>query len=137
MDAVAAAVHWSATASPSPKAGRDRIASTGLEAAVQGVLGTFRYGYQPKAAYEYAKALYHAGLAEEARVVASGLMDEVCMDWRTVYRTYHLLARIHLDRGQVDQARDFARLSLRANERFAPARDILQQTGKSDQEGEE
>ena len=82
---------------------------------------TFRHAPRHKIAYEFAKACFHDRQYEKAREILEGLITVCNLDWRTVFRSYYLLARIFLQYNDRVSAKRFNDLSLRAYNHYAPA----------------
>lgn len=77
------------------------------------IILTFKHAPNDKIAYEYAKSLYHKGLKEESMMILKKLIEKINLDWRTVYRTYFLLAQLHVDKKEFKNAHKFNQLSIR------------------------
>jgi SAM-dependent methyltransferase len=85
------------------------------------IIKTFRHAPKHKIAYEFAKTCFHDGKYEKAREILETLITICNLDWRTVFRTYYLLARVFLHYNDLVKARQFNELSLRAYDHYAPA----------------
>jgi SAM-dependent methyltransferase len=85
------------------------------------IIKTFRHAPRHKIVYEYAKTCFHAGHYDMAESVSNELITICNLDWRTVFRTYYLLARIFLKHNDRVKAKYFNDLSLRAYAYYAPA----------------
>jgi len=79
------------------------------------IIQTFKHSPIQKISFEYAKTCYHIGKRTEAREILKKLVKLVNLDWRTVFMSYYLLARINFDEGKKKDARFFCNLSLRAH----------------------
>lgn len=85
------------------------------------IIITFRHAPRDKISYEYAKTCYHEGHHKIAEEVLEKLITRCNLDWRTVFRTYYLLAKISLHYGNKMKAKKYNDLSLRAYEYYSPA----------------
>ena len=88
---------------------------------------TFKHAPRDKVSYEYAKTCFHEGRYTIAQEIAEKLIATCNLDWRTVFRTYYLLARISLYYGDKANARQYNDLSLRAYPYYAPALSLRRQ----------
>jgi len=98
----------------------------GQEAYYQ-IIRTFRHAPKDKVSYEYAKTSFHEGRYEAAQEVLEKLIATCNLDWRTVFRTYYLLARISLHHCDRTNAKRYNDLSLRAYAYYAPALSLSRQ----------
>lgn len=85
------------------------------------IMGTFKHAPHDKVTFEFAKTKYQLGDLEEAERVLLGLTHVMNLDWRTVFMTYFLLAKIRFDQGDRSGARKFNAQSLRAYPGFSLA----------------
>ena len=98
----------------------------GQEAYFQ-IVRTFKHAPRDKVSYEYAKTCFHEGRYGTAQEVAKKLVATCNLDWRTVFRTYYLLARISLWHGDKAKAKRYNDLCLRAYPYYAPALSLRRQ----------
>lgn len=85
------------------------------------IINTFKHAFSHKVRFEYAKTCYHLGLIEESESAAKKLTKICSLDWRTVYKTYYLLAKIYYDSNRTDLAKKMNKLSRLANRCYYPA----------------
>ena len=88
------------------------------------IIKTFRHAPEHKIYYEYAKTCYHTDNLSEARGVLEKLIKTLNLDWRTVYRSYYLLALISVEQGKLSQAKQFNNLALRTFKNYFPAQEF-------------
>lgn len=82
---------------------------------------TFKHAPNDKITFEYAKSLYHEELKDKAQLIIENLIQKVNLDWRTVYKAYHLLAKINMEKKDYREAQKFNALSLRAHPDYSLA----------------
>lgn len=90
------------------------------------------FSFQPfdKIRLEKAKSLIHLSQFSIAESLLLEIVRTVNCDWRTVYRSYHLLSLVMLKTGRFSKARKFNRSALKTHPNFQPAlilRDSLNQ----------
>ncbi|CAN2046954.1 tRNA (mo5U34)-methyltransferase [Candidatus Magnetomoraceae bacterium gMMP-1] len=85
------------------------------------IIKTFRYAYPHKVSYEYAKTCYKEKRPELSEAVAAKLISTCNLDWRVVYRSYHLLSLINHGKGDMTSAMKHNEMALRANAKYEPA----------------
>lgn len=85
------------------------------------IICTFKHAPDDKISFEYAKSLYHNGLTERAQEIIENLIEKVNLDWRTVYKSYYLLAKLNLEKKNYTNARKFNKLSLKAHPSYSLA----------------
>lgn len=78
------------------------------------LLKTLKYAPKNKIPFEYAKSCFHQARIDKALEIAHELITICNLDWRIVYKTYYLLARIYLMKGSLRKAKKYNNLSLRA-----------------------
>ena len=76
---------------------------------------TFKHSPKQKISFEYAKTCYHVGNSKQALKVAQELINTINLDWRTVFRTYYLIAKINFDLGNMNESKKYNELVLRAH----------------------
>ncbi len=86
-----------------------------------GIVSTLKHAFDQKVAFEYAKACYEEKKLEESIRVLKDLITICNLDWRTVYRTYFLLAVIYFDKQELENSGRFLEKSLRAYPNFSLA----------------
>jgi hypothetical protein len=100
----------------------DRISGQCLE-----IISTLKHAFSHKLRFEYAKTCYHLELTTESESAAKELTKICNLDWRTVYRTYYLLAKIYYDKNRLDLAEKMNKLSRRAYHSYYPAIELEQE----------
>jgi len=93
------------------------------------ILATLKHAFHQKVAFEYAKTCYRQEKADECARVLHDLIRICNLDWRTVYRSYFLLAVIHLDKKEKEAGRGFLEKVLRAHPNFSLARRLSEIIG--------
>jgi hypothetical protein len=88
------------------------------------IITTFKHAPKEKILFEYAKSSYQKGLVQDALKVCLELIKKINLDWRTVYSTYYLLARINFDLGNIAKSKHFNDLSLRAYPSYSLAQKL-------------
>jgi hypothetical protein len=91
------------------------------------IIKTFRHAPKDKVSYEYAKTCFHEGQYETSQEILEKLIATCNLDWRTVFRSYYLLARISLHHCDRVNAKRYNDLSLRAYAYYAPALLLVKQ----------
>ena len=86
----------------------------GVSKSQHDIISTFKHAPEDKIAFECAKSFYHEGFIEKAEMIIEELIKKLNLDWRTVYKSYFLLAKINMKRGDHKNARKFNGLCLRA-----------------------
>ena len=95
------------------------------------VLQTIKYAPNHKIPFEYAKTCFMDGDVAEAKKILEGLCGVVNLDWRVVYKTYHLLSLIALKEGKNKKSRKYNRNALRTFPSYYPALDIKRKKFKT------
>lgn len=85
------------------------------------IIRTFKHAPNDKISFEYAKSLYHEGLTDKTQKIIENLIEKVNLDWRTVYKSYYLLAKLNLEKKNYTNARKFNNLSLKAHPNYSLA----------------
>jgi len=85
---------------------------------------TFKHAPKDKITFEYAKSLYHKGSKDKSLIILEKLIQKVNLDWRTVYKSYYLLAKLNMERNDYKNAKKFNELSLRANPTYSLAKKL-------------
>ncbi|GEM_PF-1350058 len=88
------------------------------------IVQTFKHAPEQKIAFEAAKTFFHKGLPEQSRAILEPLVKTVNLDWRTVYRSYHLLSLIFMRTGQKGKAREYNVLCLKTYGNYVPAQEL-------------
>lgn len=91
------------------------------------IIKTFKHAPKQKIPFETAKTYYHKGLLDKALHISNKLTNIINLDWRTVYKTYYLLAVINFDRGNITKAKYYNKLSLRAYPYYSLALNLNKQ----------
>ena len=92
--------------------------------------------HQPydKIRFEYAKSLFKVGKISTAKLVLDDVIGTVNCDWRTVYRSYHLLSLIAYFEKKIEDSIVFNRKALKTHPNFFPAIDFQKKLQKIIQE---
>lgn len=88
------------------------------------VLETLKYSPDHKVPFEFAKTSFMEGEFTGAREVLENLCKVVNLDWRIVYKTYHLLTLIALKEEKRKKALKYNSLALQTFPSYYPALDI-------------
>ena len=88
------------------------------------IIFTFKHAFNQKISFEYAKSCYHIKAYDISKSVANELIRTVNLDWRTVYKTYYLLALIYSKEHNNMLAEKMNTLSLRAYNDYTLAIDL-------------
>ena len=86
-----------------------------------GILRTLAHQPMDKIRLEFAKTLFHQGEHPRARTLALEVVRTPNADWRSVYRSYHVLSLIALREERISEARSCNSKALRAHPNFIPA----------------
>ena len=86
------------------------------------IINSLKHAPKQKICFEYAKTCYHKGKKDIAESVCKEIIKEINLDWRIVYQTYYLLARINLELGKNNIASYYNNLSLRAHSKYSLAK---------------
>ena len=85
------------------------------------IIQTFKHSPKQKISLEYTKTCYHVRKTEQALKVAKELINTINLDWRTVFMTYYLLAKINFDLGNKMKSKKYNDLALRAHPPYSIA----------------
>ena len=85
------------------------------------IISTFKHAPKDKICFEYAKSLYHKGLTDKSQEIIEKLIEKINLDWRTVYKSYYLLAKLNLEKKNFKNAQKFNKLSLKAQPSYSLA----------------
>jgi len=85
------------------------------------IIQTFKHSPVQKISFEYAKTCYHVGRMEESLQISQQLVKTINLDWRIVFMTYYLLAKINFDSGYKIESKKYNDLALRAHPYYSPA----------------
>ncbi|WP_179371854.1 hypothetical protein [Nitrosopumilus ureiphilus] len=91
---------------------------------------TIKHAPYEKICYEYSKTCYHLKKFDEAEKVCFNLIKILNLDWRVVYSTYFLLAKINFDLKNYNKAKKFNSLSLKANPKFLLSKNLMNKIKK-------
>lgn len=97
---------------------RDLLPSTHNGKFAVEIVQNLHYSPSDKISLEYAKLLNFEGRAEEAVAVLKELTSKLNADWRSVYRSFHLLSSIYLKLNQPADADQYKTLCLKCNPKF-------------------
>lgn len=84
----------------------------------------WRYSPSDKISLEYGKLLKSEGKFDEALNVLKGITSKLNADWRSVYRSFHLISLIYMELGKKVQSDEYKELCLMANYKF-PVHQIM------------
>lgn len=82
------------------------------------ILSNLHYSPRDKIVLEYGKFLSFEGRLHEAVGVLRGISSKLNADWRSVYRSFALLASIHLRLGVPDEAERYKKLCKTCNPKY-------------------
>jgi len=88
------------------------------------LITTLKHAPKEKILFEYAKSSYQNGFVPTALKVCLELVKKINLDWRTVYSTYYLLARINFDIRNIPKSKHFNDLALCAYPSYSLARKL-------------
>ena len=83
------------------------------------LLMTFKHSPTHKIPFEYAKTCYHNDKLDAAKKVLKKLIFTTNLDWRTVYKSYYLLAKINYDLKEIGEAKTCVNSSLKTNPNYS------------------
>lgn len=82
------------------------------------IVRNIRFNHLDKIALEYGKILYHQRRYNEAIEVLQNITQKINADWRAVYRSFYLLAKIYKESGDRINSRRYKNLCTNANPKF-------------------
>jgi len=82
------------------------------------IVQNWRYSPSDKVALEYGKLLKSEGRTREALEVLKNISCKLNADWRSVYRSFHLIATIYKDMNSPEEALRYQELCLRCNAKY-------------------
>ena len=82
------------------------------------IIQNWRYSPSDKISLEYGKLLKSEGKLDEALNVLKGITSKLNADWRSVYRSFHLISLIYLKLGKKSESNKYKELCLMANYKF-------------------
>lgn len=88
------------------------------------LIQTFKHSPSHKISFEYAKTCYHVGNNDESLRILEQLIRIPNLDWRVVFMTYYLLAKIYFDIGNKMESKKYNALALRAHPGYSLARKL-------------
>ena len=83
------------------------------------LIQTFKHAPFDKICFEYSKTCYHMKKFHESEKVCNNLIKIMNLDWRVVFSTYFLLAKINFDLKNFNKAKKYNSLSLKANPKYS------------------
>jgi len=89
-----------------------------------GILRSLAHQPLDKIRFEYAKTLFHAGEPARAARILRTVLQTLNCDWRSVYRSCHVLSLIAQAGGRTAEARRFNAKALKAHPNFFPAKQL-------------
>lgn len=97
---------------------KDLLAAPGNGKYAVEILQNWRYSPCDKICLEYGKLLKSEGKFDEALNVLKGITSKLNADWRSVYRSFHLISQIYLELGKKTDADKYKKLCLKSNYKF-------------------
>jgi len=94
------------------------------------LIQTFKHAPFEKICFEYSKTCYHMKKFDEVEKVCENLIKIMNLDWRVVFSTYFLLAKINFDLKNFNKARKYNLLSLKANPKFSLSKKLMKKIEK-------
>jgi len=82
------------------------------------IVKNWRYSPCDKIALEYGKLLKQEKLLDEALDVLKGVTTRLNADWRSVYRSFHLISEIYLEQHKSVEATRYRELCLNCNPKY-------------------
>ena len=82
------------------------------------IVQNWRYSPCDKISLEYGKLLKSEGKFDEALNVLKGVTSKLNADWRSVYRSFHLISRIYRELGKKTEADKYKELCLKCNYKY-------------------
>lgn len=89
------------------------------------IIQTFKHAPYEKICFEYSKTCYHMKKFKEAEEICMNLIKTMNLDWRVVYSTYFLLAKINFDLKKFSKSKKYNLLSLKANPNFTLSKKLM------------
>jgi SAM-dependent methyltransferase len=89
------------------------------------IIQTFKHAPYDKICFEYSKTCYHLKKIDESEKVCCNLVKIMNLDWRVVYLTYYLLAKINFDLKNYNIAKKYNVLSLKTNPNFTLSKQLM------------
>ncbi len=90
------------------------------------LIKSLKHAPYEKICFEYSKTCYHIKKLDEAEKVCMNLIKIMNLDWRVVFLTYFLLAKINFDLNRYKKAKKFNSLSLKANPKFLLSKKLME-----------
>ena len=88
------------------------------------ILRSLAHQPKDKIRFEFAKTMFGQGENSKAEMILQELVRTMNCDWRTVYRSFHLLSLIAKFEGRIIDARRYNEKALKAFPSFFPARNL-------------
>lgn len=82
------------------------------------IVQNFRYSPCDKISLEYGKILKSEGKLDEALNVLKNITTKLNADWRSVYRSFHLISQIYQELGKKTEADKYKEFCLKCNYKF-------------------
>ena len=82
------------------------------------IVKNWRYSPCDKIALEYGKLLMSEGNLENALDVLKSVTTKLNADWRSVYRSFHLISKIYVSKNDSDKANNYRQLCLKSNPKY-------------------
>ena len=82
------------------------------------IVKNWRYSPCDKIALEYGKLLMSEGNLEKALDVLKSVTTKLNADWRSVYRSFHLISKIYVSKNDSDKANNYRQLCLKSNPKY-------------------
>ena len=103
--------------------GQTSIKASDLPAQSQGkfaleIVKNWRYAPSDKIGLEYGKLLKHEEKLDEALQVLQAITTRLNADWRSVYRSFHLMFEIYIQQGNIEEANKYKEFCLQSNPKY-------------------
>ena len=82
------------------------------------IVKNWRYSPSDKIGLEYGKLLKHEGKLDEALEVLKAVTTRLNADWRSVYRSFHLISEIYAKQNNSSEASKYKAFCLRCNPKY-------------------
>jgi len=95
------------------------------------IIQTFKHAPYEKICFEYSKTCYHMKKIKEANEICINLIKIMNLDWRVVYQTYFLLAKINFDSKNFNRSKKYNLLSIKANPNYTLSKELMMKIQKN------
>ena len=83
------------------------------------IVKNWRYSPSDKIALEYGKLLKHEKHLDQALKVLKGVTTKLNADWRSVYRSFHLISKIYVEQNKSAEAAKYRELCFNCNPKYS------------------